>query len=97
MLLPFLAGCAGWSPTLADAGSAAREIACTVCAATSGPSEQASAYADALRRIAEALAKIAGDRDEVRAVLERLAKAQAAQAKDFEALMEYATAPGAKP
>jgi hypothetical protein len=93
LLLPFVVGCAGWSPSAADAGSAARVIACTVCQATGGANEQAAAYAEALRQIAEMLARVAGDRADVKVILERLETSQRQQQRDFETLRDIAAKP----
>jgi hypothetical protein len=93
LLLPFLAGCASWQPSLADAGTTARHIACAVCTATGGPTEQAARHGEALRIIAEALGRLAGDRDEVRTILRRLEERQAQQRRDYEELLDMATAP----
>jgi hypothetical protein len=93
ILLPFLTGCASWQPSLTDAGTAARDIACTVCQAAGGPTEQAAKHGEALRAIAEALGRLAGDRDEVRAILRRLGERQDAQRQDYEELLDMATTP----
>lgn len=95
IFLVLLPGCGAWAPSAADATSAARTIACTVCQATGGPTAQAAAHAEALRVLAEALAALAAQRapDDVRALREQLAAGQEEQRRAFEKLLQIAEAP----
>lgn len=95
LLLPLLAGCAAGRPSLADVGGVAREVACTVCQATGGPSEQAAALAEALEQLTRAIAALAVARspDEAHAILAELASRRDEQRARFERLLELAREP----
>jgi len=85
------AGCA--DPNFARAVDAGKVVACVVCNSSPDAAEQARAYSDALRNIAEALAVVAarkGKEGEVRALLERLEEGQRTQREDFDLLYEIA-------
>lgn len=83
---PLLAGCAAWRPSLTDASQLARDVACTVCQATGGPSEQADRLSDALRILAEAMGRSAANQAEAERVLEQLARGQEEQRTRFRRL-----------
>lgn len=98
LALPLLlAGCAGWSPTVGDANAAARTIACTVCSATSaGPVDQAEAYAEALRVLGEAVARLAqaeASGEAVEPIRAAMVKHQAELRALFEQLVRMASPP----
>jgi len=85
-----LTGCAAWSPTFADATSAARETACVICQMTGGLSEQAAKHAEALRKLAEMLGSLIDDKDAAKLILMRLEAMQGREAELFRELLEKA-------
>lgn len=101
LCLASLAGCAGLPPSVQSAGSVAREVACTICGATSTDAvdERAAALAEGLRRIAEELARAAeaqGSAD-VAAIVGELGRQQQAERALFERLIRAASAPAIVP